>query len=529
MAKPSTTHVIEIESGIGEPGFIPLTLGQELQPLSLGKKGMWRIESPRVLDVHAFVYFDGNSLFLQSADETAAAVVEGFKVGKGWTELHAPCRIEIGQARLRFRSLLAEADEQPTMLEVDDNETTALGRAPVAPPPGFAATLDDRRRGSGAPAQPSRPAPGMSAPPPPVSSGPMTFAKADRPFRPGEFVTSDDESTRFAPLEATGANRAMARPSAGRLPDEEAMRGMTGAMPVVHHSQGDPYGMMPNMPPGMQGPPPGMQGAPLGMHGAPGPYPGGPVHPGGPGGGGYPPPGGGPGYPYGYPPNAMPPGMAPGSGPSMIPGGYGSPALQTAPVPAQPGGDSLAEKWNALPRSTRIALAASPLFLASAFYLLTDDPEPAPKRPVAAADAGAATGSDAAAAQSATATAQPPPSGWPAGVPFPPPGWPAGVPYPYAAPSAAASVPAAPIADAAPTPAPATSAPSSSAAPVPTPPPRPASSKEKTLERQAVDLVAEGDYAKAADLYRKLVAEDPTNPAYSEALRILQARLDGGP
>ena len=42
MAKSSTTHVIEIEAGIGEPAFIPLTLGQELQPISVGKKGMWR-------------------------------------------------------------------------------------------------------------------------------------------------------------------------------------------------------------------------------------------------------------------------------------------------------------------------------------------------------------------------------------------------------------------------------------------------------------------------------------------------------
>ena len=49
MAKPATTHVIELESGIGEPAFIPLTLGQELQPLSVGKKGMWRVEGARVL------------------------------------------------------------------------------------------------------------------------------------------------------------------------------------------------------------------------------------------------------------------------------------------------------------------------------------------------------------------------------------------------------------------------------------------------------------------------------------------------
>src|ERR1043165_1036905 len=114
MAKAQTTHVIEIETGIGEPAFIPLTLGQELQPISVGKKGMWRIESPRVLDVHAFVYFDGNALFLQSADEANSASVDGYKIGKAWTELHAPCKIELGSAKLRFRSLVATADDAAT-------------------------------------------------------------------------------------------------------------------------------------------------------------------------------------------------------------------------------------------------------------------------------------------------------------------------------------------------------------------------------------------------------------------------------
>ena len=38
MANPQTTHVIEIETGIGEPAFIPLSMGQELQPISVGKK-----------------------------------------------------------------------------------------------------------------------------------------------------------------------------------------------------------------------------------------------------------------------------------------------------------------------------------------------------------------------------------------------------------------------------------------------------------------------------------------------------------
>src|SRR5688500_131780 len=202
MAKPATTHVIEIESGIGEPAFIPLTLGQELQPISVGKKGMWRVEGARVLDVHAFVYFDGNALFLQSADESSAALVDGYRVGKAWTELHAPCRIEVGAARLRFRSLIGDAANAATV---------AADAPPVKAPPG-----GPGGGGGGGPTPGTIPG-GHSAPPPraappparPAAGAPpepMTFPKPERPFAPGALAAQqDDESTRIAPLESTGA------------------------------------------------------------------------------------------------------------------------------------------------------------------------------------------------------------------------------------------------------------------------------------------------------------------------------------
>src|SRR5690606_30639942 len=87
---------------------------------------------------HAFVYFDGTSLFLQSADETSSASVDGYKVGKAWTELHAPCKIEIGAARLRYRSLLPDAAAQQAGRPRSD--TSGAGAAPrppaaAAPPP----------------------------------------------------------------------------------------------------------------------------------------------------------------------------------------------------------------------------------------------------------------------------------------------------------------------------------------------------------------------------------------------------------
>lgn len=556
MAKPATTHVLEIEAGIGEPAFIPLTLGQELQPISVGKKGMWRIESPRVLDVHAFVYFDGNSLFLQSADDQAAATVDGFRVGKAWTELHAPCKIEIGQARLRFRSLLPNAD---------GNATAAAPRPPVQAPPPAA----------------SRPAPAQSAPAP-VPSRPAH----DRPFRPGEFISADDESTRIAPLEATSATRGGGpRPAAGRPAEGPSVPpgapgasgafapAQTGMMPGMMPPQGmagpgmapgmAPPGMAPtSMPPGMM-PQPGMappgypQPAPSGPYPPAGPSgayppagPSGPYLPAGASGaypqagasGAYPPAGYPPGAPYGaMPPGGVPTMAAPGANPSMPPGGFGS-MTQPGQQP-QPQGEGLLAKWKALPSKTRMMIMLVPFYMVAAYFLLFEEEEPAPRKPVAALDAGVVDeggvpaagvvaaggvvvgdgGASAIADAGVVATpgTVPPPPGWPAGVPFPPPGWPPGMPYPWP-PGSQTPVPAA---GTAPVVAAAADA-GATAPPVEAPPPTPKG--QKSLERQAVDAYSQGEYEKAAQIYETLSAQNPNNRVYAEAARILRAKLDAG-
>ena len=92
MAKREATHVVEIESGVGEPSFVPLSHGEELSPISIGRAGMWRLEGGQILDVHAFIYFDGASLFLQSADGASPALVDGHAVGNAWSELNAPSK-----------------------------------------------------------------------------------------------------------------------------------------------------------------------------------------------------------------------------------------------------------------------------------------------------------------------------------------------------------------------------------------------------------------------------------------------------
>jgi len=539
MANASTTHVIEIETGIGEPAFIPLSMGQELQPISVGKKGMWRIESPRVLDVHAFVYFDGSSLFLQSADEAEAASVDGYKVGKAWTELHAPCKIEIGNARLRFRSLIADADNQPTI---------GLAQPPVqAPPggPGAPRTAPPPAAGSapGRGPQTGRPPPVAPSqqPPPAAPSQPVAFPKADRPFKPGEFAAqNDEESTRIAPLESTGANARMGmsgahpRPAAGAPPSDPSarpearmMRGGTGAVPAAAGS--GPYMGMNQ---GSMGPGMGMQGM-QGMQGAMMQQPG----------MGYPqqaygpPPGGNASGAYGaMGPGGMGmqggPGMVPPGAMSMPPGGFGSMTPQNGmqqPMPAGQGQGGLADvvaklKAQNLPiKPIAMALIA----IAAALFLLDDDePAPVKKKPVATADAGASSAKTAATTPpvvppaGATVTGAQQNAAWPPGVPCPPPNWPPNTPLPCT---------------------PTTGAPPSGQAAVPTtadrsPPPdkgirdagAPLAAGQKTLERQAVDYVAAGETAKAAAAYEELMRREPKNPVYAEAARILRQKLDGG-
>jgi TolA-binding protein len=51
---------------------------------------------------------------------------------------------------------------------------------------------------------------------------------------------------------------------------------------------------------------------------------------------------------------------------------------------------------------------------------------------------------------------------------------------------------------------------------------------ERTLERQAVDLVASGQYERAVFVYEKLARQYPDRPVYGEAARILRSKIDAG-
>jgi len=164
------TYVIELKAGKGEPASLELRPGVELAPLSVGTGGAWQISASGVRAVHLYLYFDGQTLFLQSPDGQDPPLNDGRPIPASWTPARAPCTISFGQAQLAFH---AGGDAA----FVDDERT-------VAQP------LPDKFRNAAAPAPPPRGAPNAPA----------------RPFKPGAFAAgADDESTRLQPLEDFGS------------------------------------------------------------------------------------------------------------------------------------------------------------------------------------------------------------------------------------------------------------------------------------------------------------------------------------
>jgi hypothetical protein len=216
MAGPGDPQII-VRAGTAEPGRMALTPGQAVGPLSVGRNGNWRVVAPGVLEEHAFLYFNGTELFLQSANPNSPVTVNGSPIPGDWTPVYTPCEIAFGGARLWFGTL----DQQPRSM----------------PPP---------------PATP---------PPPP----PETSAIGKRPFTPRvQGLDEDDESTRLHPIEELQA----ARRPAPKDPPSATLKSPTsppsfGAPPPTFGAPPPSFGAPPSVPAPAMGPGPTF-GAPPG-------------------------------------------------------------------------------------------------------------------------------------------------------------------------------------------------------------------------------------------------------------------------
>ena len=430
MAKPSEELVVEVEVGIADPPFIAIPRGQVLSPMSVGRRGMWRIEGNGVLDVHGYVYFDGKRFFLQTVDERSPVIAHGQPIGRAWTSVSPPCKIEMGSARLHFRATYTESPD------LDDQETAIVDRPQV---------------------------------------------RVERPFKPGEFShRPESESTRVQPLEGS----APASVRGGNVP-----------------------------PPPPPPPPPGMSGPPVEEIPTPAQLVRPPMFdvtermvP--------PPPTRAelrieeelretkrqPGLvPHtragaGAPPNRAAPSMSadatqPAAFRMAHAGGVGAPNPQL---------ELVKQKWDELSGPKKILVALLPALMVSLYFLFIADDEPPPRvtTSMVGADAGAPMPSVALVPNAGLAS----------------------VPSVVVPPTVSLSqLPIAP-------PPPTTTAPSPTGSALPTT----TNAAQRSLERQAVDFVANGQYERAAAAYDQLAQLYPDRPAYREAARILRGKLDAG-
>src|SRR5262249_9229813 len=102
MADATQGWLLEVRRGASGTDHLAFPRGQPVQPISLGLRGQWRIEADGVLDVHGYLYFDGQNLFVQSANVDSPLRVNGQAMGSQWAPVGAPCTIALGDARLVF-------------------------------------------------------------------------------------------------------------------------------------------------------------------------------------------------------------------------------------------------------------------------------------------------------------------------------------------------------------------------------------------------------------------------------------------
>lgn len=454
---------LELVSGNSDQPIVRLRPGEPMDPLSMGRLGYWRILARGVADVHAFVYFDGEGVFVASADPSQPAYINRTPVGGEWTEILPPCEIRFGEAVISFRgrapSQLAvshgasQGGNWQAVAEMDFDDVTATGPRPEGRPQRIQKPQIDLPEDD---AEPTRVAPDGSQP-----------AQRKRRRKPKIRVPSPEEATLIRPLdelESSNWNAPAAAPAqqwappAQYPPDARPLTPPPGVAPYQQQVQliGQPIQPMPAPPPGV---------APMAA----------PMSP------GFVPPGVGP-----------QPGWAPGPVPPP------QSAIETQLVKAQspsrlppallPYVNKAVEAWKGSSVPQKLILVLLPLAFAAIFVVFTDEePKRTGTKPKGSASAAVIASAPPTASSPLTASA----------VPVSPP---------------TASVAAAQT----------TAPPASTSKPAGT---STGKAPPKTIERQAADAVIAGSYNEAIKLYEQLANEHPDQPVYKESIRILRAKL----
>ncbi len=470
MADTPGSQILEIRAGNSQRSFLELQPGVAVQPMSIGRAGMWQVDAPDVLDVHAFVYFDGRSLFVQSATAGNPAKGNGQAIGTAWQQLEIPCTIEIGRARLVYRTI-DEIDP-----DGDEDKTIAHAvRVPAEPAAQFrpnAGMFSNRDKGPDSDATRLQPMNMQREPDPTIIETGTPMAGVPK-ARPAAGMPAWSSNTGGPPSSPTVAAGPPAPP-----PQNTGYQAFGSVQVAVPQPPQNPMSQTLQAPllsplaqqqPVMYAMPPQMMMQQPMMH---------PTMPG--------------------------PTMAGGSGPNpaMMPGpamGTGGSAAPQDPI--KQGFNRAVAEWKAMPPLRKVIFGSFPGVALLVYFMLFDDDAPPPQvrhpkpPPSGQITSVTSTGSTMTGTPTTVVTVPTTPTVVPA--------------VPNTAPTVAVTVPVPTL----------TTATTTAIAPLP--------KGTRTLERQAIDLAAQGQYAKAVEIYEQLAQQHPEQPAFREAARLLRQRTNG--
>jgi hypothetical protein len=578
ITEPGATHVVEVRTGDAAPESIYLHPGTPIEPMSIGRQGAWCIDAVGMLDVHAYVYWDGRQLYFQSADAKSPAKVNGKRVPAEWTAAECPATVSLGEARLVYcgveearvrRKPKAQTTSGSIIVDdgSDDEHTRVAMPRAVLPGAGGRGSEDDQATRMAMPRAPTpfrggeddqatrMAMPRADVPPPKVhddddedeatrmtkrpllGGGPAVGARGGQARAP---VAPQTASRAPIPPRATPAATPAAKQPVSRAPQQPAAAPPPAATPPAHSYpelddlDGEATGTLPlPLPPVARpadfqpapAPPPPLSYAP-----PPAPVPSFAQASRAMQSGGFAPP------PAGF----TPPAGAPDPAPPPAPGGFVAPSMQSggfAPVPV--GGpldvpppppppvapkasplDEVKKQWAETSLPKKIILALLPIGFVMVIIAFNDEPAaPNAKAKTTASASASASASDDEGDKGKSKSkgkAKPKPADDDDDAP------------PTKKPTKAVTPPASASADT-PTTAASTkpSAKPTSTAPAagaPSAAPSTTTDGPKTPEREAADALAAKNWAEAAKLYDALAKEHPDDPGYATAARILKAK-----
>ena len=477
---------VELREGAkSDQPVLELKSGEPRDAFGIGLEGEWRVRGPGINAVDAYLYWDGETLFVSSA-EGSRVTVRGEVVPTEWQPIEVPSNVRFAAVKLAVRKAgrrsktkaAAEKKKSAPKAELEPPaKHRAAQRAPVDD--GMPEELPDDEKTRVKKDEPA-PAPAPTAKAKPARPQGAMFSKPSEhtertrlaPMEDKLAAPPDDERTAFQPLAvpSTGSpvpSRDEALPSTRRA--DEPLKAARAPTPR-------PAAGVPSSPPSSKKP-----------KKAPGLAPG-PARPSKPDAE----PASKPAEPktVGTDDATLPPSRR-----ADVMAGASPPA--EAPVAAPPKkkagggvGAALKKGWAEASFPQKVILILLPFAFVSVFFVFTDEPPAAPVEP----------------AGSATRTA---PSGAPSSAPVAP----VEPAAPLAADAGEASEPP-PAATEQPTPAPA--------------PPAPAAKGAVSTERRAADAVAAGAYAEAIEHYEALSKEHPKKEAYQRAAEILRRKTARG-